>query len=78
MSFLDRFRPAATVQRSVACGRCAFFNNDPQALEAAMPGLRSLGSATASVRSDDGLCSVHDRYLGARCTCPSFRAASPG
>lgn len=76
MSVLDRFRARKTVERGVACGRCMFFDNDPQSLEAAIPGLRSLGSATASVRSDDGLCNLHGRYLGARASCSSFVAAS--
>ncbi len=55
------------------CGACRFFTNDALGLEAAIPGLRSLGSATSSVRSDDGLCALHDQYLGARRCCADFQ-----
>jgi hypothetical protein len=54
------------------CGRCGHFRNDPAYLEAAMPGLSSLSSATASVRADDGVCVRHDRYLSARSWCADF------
>jgi hypothetical protein len=56
------------------CGGCVSFNNDPHYLEAEMPGLRSLSSATSSVRTDDGLCARHGRYLGARSSCGDFQA----
>ena len=59
------------------CGHCAFFNNDPHYLEAQIPGLRSLSSATGSVRSDDGLCARHGRYLSARAGCGSFEPKHP-
>jgi hypothetical protein len=34
-----------------------------------MPGLTSLSSAYAAVRSDDGVCGVHHRYIGAAWSC---------
>jgi hypothetical protein len=55
-----------------SCSACRFFQNEPAALEAAMPGLSSLSSAHASVRGDDGLCLKHDRYLSARASCGNF------
>jgi len=57
------------------CGSCRHFRNDPSYLEAAIPGLSSLGSAAASARADDGLCLIRDRYLGARASCALFAAA---
>ena len=41
-----------------------------------MPGLTSLSSAYASVRSDDGVCGLHHRYIGAAWSC-SDHAARP-
>ena len=56
------------------CRDCARFRNDPAFLEAAFPGLASLGSAYGSVRDEDGLCLRHDRYLPARSGCADFAA----
>ena len=58
------------------CGVCRHFCNDPAAVEQAMPGLTSMGSGYASVRSDDGICSVHDRYLTAYSVCDRFEPVS--
>jgi hypothetical protein len=57
------------------CGSCRHFRNDPLYLEAAIPGLSSLSSGVASVRADDGLCLMRDRYLSARASCARFAAA---
>jgi len=57
------------------CGFCRHFRNDPVFLEAAIPGLTSFSSGTASVMADDGLCLRHDRYLSARACCADFEAA---
>lgn len=57
------------------CGTCIHFRNDASYLEAAFAGLTSLSSAQSSTRADDGICVHHDRYLGARCTCPDFSPA---
>jgi hypothetical protein len=54
------------------CGSCRHFNNDPAFLEAAMPGLTSLSSASACSRANDGLCLRHDRYLGPERSCGDF------
>jgi hypothetical protein len=56
------------------CATCAHFRSDPKELESAIPGLRSFGSGFASVRSDDGLCLRHKRYLSANAHCPQFRS----
>jgi len=58
------------------CGACGSFRNDAAYLEAAIPGLSSLSSATASVRVQDGICLRHDRYLSARASCPDFTPVS--
>jgi hypothetical protein len=59
------------------CGACVNFCNDPAYLEKAMPGLASLSSAHASVRAEDGVCQLHDRYLSARSSCVHFVAYHP-
>ena len=69
---LARLLRPATPRDDRRCGTCAAFANDAHAIEAAMPGLRSMGSAAASVRSDDGLCATHDRYTRASALCGSF------
>jgi hypothetical protein len=58
------------------CGACGHFRNDPAFLEAMIPGLASLSSADASVRADDGLCRLHDRYLSADAACAGFVISS--
>jgi hypothetical protein len=42
-----------------------------------MPGLTSLSSAYASVRSDDGVCGVHHRHIGAAWSCGDHAARLP-
>jgi hypothetical protein len=54
------------------CRSCRHFRNDAASIEAAFAGLTSLSSAFGSVRSDDGICHRHDRYLSARSCCPDF------
>jgi hypothetical protein len=63
-----------TTPDSRICRNCVNFCNDPAYLERAMPGLTSLGSAHASVRAEDGICSRHDRYLSAGASCADFTA----
>jgi hypothetical protein len=60
----------------IACTACGHFSNDPAALESALPGLRTLSSAYAAVRSSDGLCGVHRRYVAASSTCASFAVST--
>jgi hypothetical protein len=56
-----------------SCAGCRYFNGHPLDLEAALPGLSSLSSGYAAVRSNDGLCSVHDRYVAANSVCGQHR-----
>jgi hypothetical protein len=63
-----------TPAHRASCGNCRHFNARPSDIEAALPGLSSLSSAYAAVRSDDGICAVHDRYLAASSVCPQYRA----
>jgi hypothetical protein len=51
------------------CLSCLHFNDAASDIEAALPGLASLSSAYAAVRSSDGLCGVHDRYVASRSVC---------
>jgi hypothetical protein len=60
------------------CGACGHFRNDSAFLEAVIPGLASLSSADASVRADDGLCRLHDRYLSAASSCAAFTPHNSG
>jgi hypothetical protein len=54
------------------CADCRHFSNAPQTLEAALPGLRVLGSGYSAVRGSDGLCAKHERYLSGRYRCDAF------
>jgi hypothetical protein len=54
------------------CRTCRHFLSVPIAIEAALPGLASLSSGYASVRADDGLCALHDRYVAARSVCDGY------
>jgi len=56
------------------CRHCVHFRNRPEYLEAAYKGFSSLSSAYASVRGEDGLCLLHDRYLSANSCCADFKA----
>jgi hypothetical protein len=58
------------------CRACSYFRNDAKYLETAFKGLTSLGSGYGSVRSDDGICLRHDRYLSARSSCADFLPAT--
>jgi hypothetical protein len=55
------------------CADCRHFNGQPLDIEAAFPGLSSLSSAYAAVRSDDGICAAHDRYVAASSVCAAYR-----
>jgi hypothetical protein len=55
-----------------SCASCGHFNDRPPDIEAAFPGLSSLSSAYAAVRSSDGLCRVHDRYVAATSFCTGY------
>jgi hypothetical protein len=59
------------------CRGCRHFRNDAKYLESAFAGLTSLSSGFGSVRADDGICELHDRYLSARSSCDSFAARPP-
>jgi hypothetical protein len=41
-------------------------------MERVYPGLNTLSSGNASVRKDDGICTLHDRYLSANAHCDQF------
>jgi hypothetical protein len=53
------------------CANCRHFRGAPREIEAQLKGMRTLGSAYGSVRATDGICDLHDRYLGPSSTCPS-------
>ena len=56
------------------CRACRHFRNDAKFLETAFPGLTAMSSGYGSTRADDGICLLHDRYLGAHATCADFSA----
>jgi hypothetical protein len=58
-----------SAQRTTCCVTCHYFDDSVAAIEAALPGLSSLGSAYAAVRSADGLCQHHDRYVASSSHC---------
>ena len=59
-----------------SCGLCRHFDNGPATVEQLIPGLRTMGSGYSSVKSRDGICRLHDRYLAAEYRCPSFQEAT--
>jgi hypothetical protein len=58
--------------RPESCANCRHFNGHPLDIEAALPGLSSLSSAYAAVRSNDGICVLHDRYVAASSLCAGY------
>ena len=52
-----------------SCRNCLHFNALAAHVESIFPGFASLGSAYSSVRSEDGLCSLNDRYLAGSSLC---------
>ncbi|MBU6505476.1 MAG: hypothetical protein KGJ15_07250 [Betaproteobacteria bacterium] len=61
---------------AACCGLCRHFDNRPETVEQLIPGLRTMGSGYSSVKSRDGICRLHDRYLAAEYHCPSFQEAT--
>ncbi|MGB6452621.1 MAG: hypothetical protein WBE92_17870 [Steroidobacteraceae bacterium] len=59
------------------CADCRHFDNAPESLERAIPGLKVMGSGYGAVRAEDGLCEVHGRYLSADYRCADFDPRSP-
>ena len=58
------------------CRSCRHFCGAARAIEVRLAGLPALGSGYGSVRSADGLCRLHDRYLAASSSCPSHAVVS--
>ncbi len=56
------------------CLNCKFFDNEPEQVEQAFPGLSALSSAYASVRADAGICSRHELFLSPWAQCVDFQA----
>jgi hypothetical protein len=57
------------------CASCAYFCDTPARIEEQIPGLTCMGSAYASVRSTDGICTLHGRYLAGTSSCASHTRA---
>ena len=66
------FAPAAA-----RCASCAHFDNRAATVEAALPGLRSFGSAQSAVRTGDGVCGRTGRYLSASRSCEQHTERTP-
>ena len=56
----------------VCCFNCTHFHNSPQYLESVYPGIKTMSSGFASVRKDDGICTLHDLYLSADARCEQY------
>lgn len=54
---------------ALSCGGCLHFVDAPRDIERSLPGMPALGSGYGSVRSRDGVCRLHDRYLSAASRC---------
>jgi len=70
--------PFPTLQIARRCADCVHFDGAARTLEAEIPGLAVMSSGYASVRADDGLCRLHDRYLSGRSRCESFEPRVAG
>ena len=73
LSFITR---AIEGPRPPRCETCKHFRNDPARIEERFRGLTSFSTGYTSARADDGLCTKHDLYLSADCTCPRYVAKS--
>jgi hypothetical protein len=56
----------------VCCFDCIHFHNSPAYLERIYPGIKTMSSGFASVRKDDGICTLHDLYLSADAHCEQY------
>jgi hypothetical protein len=72
MKFFFIKKEIAEGLQNQCCMGCAHFSNSPEYLEKAIPGLKTMSSGHASVRKDDGICSLHDLYLSASSYCEQF------
>ncbi len=61
-----------------SCSDCRYFSDDPAEIEDAFPGLNSLSSAYASVRSNAGVCSRHGLFISPRKQCADFEHSTAG
>jgi hypothetical protein len=68
----------SATHRPPRCGDCRSFCNDPLYLERESPGLAALSSGFGSVRSSDGICNEHARYVPVEAVCARFAPAVPG
>lgn len=57
-----------------ACGRCRHFSAAPEDIEREIAGLVVMGSGYSSVRDEDGICRLRDRYLTRTNHCGSYAA----
>jgi hypothetical protein len=60
---------------AACCGSCRHLQRTGYALEADLPQLRTMSSAYAAVRADDGVCGVHQRYVASYYVCGAHEAA---
>jgi hypothetical protein len=60
----------------LCCSSCRHFRRAADELEAELPHLRTLSSAYAAVRSDDGLCGVHNRYVASYYVCAAYQSVA--
>jgi len=57
--------PARPARAVPVCATCTHFDDSVAAIEAALQGLGSLGSARGAARSTDGVCRLKGRCLAA-------------
>lgn len=65
-------RPLYEIRINYTCSDCKYFSDDPAEIEEAFPGLNSLSSAYASVKSNAGVCSRHGLFISPRKQCEDF------
>lgn len=72
---MRRVPPVAVAPR---CADCRHFSNAAESLERRIPGLKVMGSGYGAVRAEDGLCTLHGRYLSAYYRCARFARVAEG
>ena len=71
--------PVAGSTADLTCRSCVHFDDDPERLEAEVPGILVFGSAYGSSRGHAGLCAKLDRFQDPipADACPAFEEPAP-
>ena len=73
---MEAAEPETETVMNLTCRSCVHFDDDPEHLEAEVPGILVFGSGYSSARGHAGFCRRLDRFLDPLLAgdCPSFEA----